>query len=193
MAVFSGLVRRATAETERRLREGPGLLRRLGRDLERSARLEWLLPAHDARLRRLEEVLAVQDAGLVALRAELDSLVTQLNDRLLPRIDERMDDTERDLASVATGLISTGKDAAGSRGRLETLEGRVSDLRGKLSQMEQRAGLWRDLQATMARLGDDIDALRSRAAPRAPAPVPEPGHVAGRHAGERVGGPEARS
>lgn len=150
----------------------------------------------------------------MALRAELDSLVAQLNDRVLPRIDERMDDTERDLATVATALIRTGEDTAVSRTRLETLEGRVSDLRERLARVERRAGLWRDLQATMARLGDDVDALRPRVGPRVPDPARRPAprpavkqapkpvskpmsdhtaeHVAG-HAGERVGGPEART
>lgn len=188
MTVISGLVRRAAAEAERHLRGGLDHLARLGRDLERTAGLRSLPPAHEERIRRLEEALAGQDAGLAAVRAELDSLVVQLNDRLLPRIDERMDDNERDLAGLATGLIRTGKDTAANRGHLETLDRRFTDLRGKLAQMEQRAGLWRDLQATMARLGDDIDALRSRVENRTdhPLPVPAPGpaeHAAG-HAAE---------
>ncbi|MGP4028342.1 hypothetical protein [Actinomadura sp. 3N407] len=179
MTVIPGLVRRAAAEAERHLREGAGLLGRLGRDLERSAELGRLLPSYIERMASLEQAVRDQDAELRALRTELDSLVGQLNDRLLPRIDERMDDTERDLASVATSLIRTGRDTAAHRTRLETSERRITDLRTKIAQLEQRTGLWRDLQATMARLGDDLDAMRARVALRsaeppadaAPAPV----------------------
>ncbi|MEU6751982.1 hypothetical protein ABZ914_37690 [Spirillospora sp. NPDC046719] len=177
MTVIPGLVRRAATEAEHRLRAGAGLLVRLGRDLERSAELERFLPAHGERVRRLEDTVREQDAALRTreeevrgLRAELDSLVAQLNDRLLPRIDERMDDTERDLAAVATSLIRTGRDTAGHGTRIEAAERRIGDLRAKLSQLEQRAGLWRDLQATMARLGEDVDALRARTALRAAEP-----------------------
>jgi chromosome segregation ATPase len=127
----------------------------------------------------VERVLEGHDRDLGALRTDLDALITQLNDRLLPRIDERMDDTERDLTALATGLVRSGREAAATRSRLETLENRVGDLRDRIVRMEQRAGLWRDLQATMARLGDDIDALRTRInvraahAPQA-APTPQP-------------------
>ncbi|KAB2362939.1 hypothetical protein [Actinomadura montaniterrae] len=177
MTVIPGLVRRAATEAEHRLRAGAGLLVRLGRDLERSAELERFLPSYGERVRLLEDTVREQDAALRTrdeevrgLRAELDSLVAQLNDRLLPRIDERMDDTERDLAAVATSLIRTGRDTAGHGTRLEAAERRIGDLRTKLAQLEQRAGLWRDLQATMARLGEDVDALRARAALRAADP-----------------------
>ncbi|QXJ20389.1 hypothetical protein AGRA3207_001093 [Actinomadura graeca] len=183
MTMIPGLVRRAAAEAEQRLRtgvrEGSRLLARLGRDLERSAELERLLPSYAERIRTLEASVRSRDEELAALRAEVESLVAQLNERLLPRLDERMDDTERDLAAVATSLIRTGRDTAGNRARLDAAERRIGDLRTKLAQTEQRAGLWRDLQATMARLGDDVDALRVRAGARtadtpAPAPVPEP-------------------
>ncbi|GAA4241735.1 hypothetical protein GCM10022254_71780 [Actinomadura meridiana] len=170
MTVILGLVRRAAAEAERQLREGVGLLVRLGRDLERSAELGRLLPSISERLAILEETVRGQDTELRGLRAELDSLVGQLNDRLLPRIDERMDDTERDLAAVATSLVRTGRDTAGNHTRLEVAERRIGDLRTKLAQLEQRTGLWRDLQANMARLGDDLDAMRSRMALRAAEP-----------------------
>ncbi|QKG20490.1 hypothetical protein ACTIVE_2128 [Actinomadura verrucosospora] len=176
--MIPGLVRRAATEAEHRLRAGAGLLVRLGRDLERSAELERFLPSCGERVRRLEDTVRAQDAALRTreeevrgLRAEMDSLVAQLNDRLLPRIDERMDDTERDLAAVATSLIRTGRDTAGHRTRLEAAERRIGDLRTKLAQLEQRAGLWRDLQASMARLGEDVDALRARAALRAAEPA----------------------
>jgi chromosome segregation ATPase len=159
MTLFSVLVHRVAAEAERQLRGGVAALAKLVDDRERSAERERLR-VYGERLARLEETLKGQDAGMRELRTELDSLVTQLNERLLPRIDERMDDTERDLTVVATTLVRTGKDTAGNSTRLENVEQRVSDLRGKLSQMEQRAGLWRELQGNMARLGDDIDALR---------------------------------
>ncbi|MFG2000791.1 hypothetical protein ACGFNU_16765 [Spirillospora sp. NPDC048911] len=178
MTVFSGPVRRVAAEAERRLREGAALLARLGQDTrERPAELARL-QAYDDRIQRLEETLKEQDAGLRGLRTELDSLVVQLNDRLLPRIDERMDDAERDLTVVATTLVRAGKDTAGNSSRLEHVEQRVADLRGKLARMEQRSGLWRELQGNMARLGDDVDALRTRMGGRAGEPVnvagPEP-------------------
>ncbi|MFI0483345.1 hypothetical protein [Actinomadura sp. 9N215] len=177
MTVILGLVRRAAAEAERHLREGVGLLARLGRDLERSAELGRILPALTERLKILEDAVRDQDAELRAVRAELrgvrgelDSLVGQLNDRLLPRIDERMDDAERDLAAVATSLIRTGRDTAGNGNRLEAAERRIADLRTKIAQLEQRTGLWRDLQANMARLGDDLDSMRARMALRAADP-----------------------
>ncbi|GAA0214079.1 hypothetical protein GCM10009527_007330 [Actinomadura nitritigenes] len=177
MTVIPGLVRRAATEAEHRLRAGAGLLVRFGRDLERSAELERFLPVHGERVRLLEDTVREQDAALRTrdeevrgLRAELDSLVAQLNDRLLPRIDERMDDTERDLAAVATSLIRTGRDTAGHDARIEAAERRIGDLRTRLSQLEQRTGLWRDLQATVARLGEEVDALRARAALRAAEP-----------------------
>ncbi|MFI0348845.1 hypothetical protein [Actinomadura sp. 9N407] len=172
MTMFSSLVRRAAAEAEHRLRAGLDLLAAVVEDRERQSERERLA-ACDARIHRLEQVIEGQDRDLRALRTELDSLVGQLNDRLLPRIDERMDDTERDLTSLATGLIRGGRESAANRSRLETAENRITDLRGKLTRMEQRAGLWRDLQATVARLGDDVDALRTRlstAPPLAAAP-----------------------
>lgn len=173
MTVIPGLVRRAAAEAERHLREGAGLLTRVGRDLERSARAGRLLPSHTERLTLLERTVRDQDAELRTMRTELDSLVGQLNDRLLPRIDERIDDAERDLAAVATSLIRTGRDTAGNGARLETAERRIGDLRTRIAQLEQRTGLWRDLQATMARLGDDLDAMRARMALRAADPPPD--------------------
>lgn len=166
MTMIPGLVRRAAAEAERQLRGGTGLLVRLGRDLERTVEQGRLLPVYGERIRTLEETVRARDAELGALRGEIGSLVAQLNDRLLPRIDERMDDTERDLATVATSLIRTGRDAAAGRTRLDAAERRLGDLRSRVAQMEQRAGLWRDLQASMARLGDDIDELRGRVTPR---------------------------
>ncbi|XVQ08486.1 hypothetical protein ACQP1W_38910 [Spirillospora sp. CA-255316] len=178
MTVFSGLVRRAALEAERRLRAGVDLLAAIAEDPERTADLQREREARaeqEARIRRLEEiverVLEGHDRDLGALRTDLDSLITQLNDRLLPRIDERMHDTERDLTALATGLVRSGREAASTRTRLEAVENRVADLRERLVRMEQRAGLWRDLQATMARLGDDIDTLRTRLNVRsAPAP-----------------------
>ncbi|TDB90853.1 hypothetical protein [Actinomadura sp. 7K534] len=179
MTVIPGLVRRAAAEAERQLRGGAGVLARLGRDLERSAEAWRQLPAHLERVTLLEQAVRDQDAEVRALRAELDSLVGQLNDRLLPRIDERMDDNERDVAAVATSLIRTGRDSAVHGTRLTAAERRIGDLRTRIAQLEQRTGLWRDLQATMARFGDDLDAMRARMALRpadppadaAPAPV----------------------
>ncbi|TDD65366.1 hypothetical protein E1293_40390 [Actinomadura darangshiensis] len=172
MTVIPGLVRRAAAGAERHLREGAGLLVRIGRDLERSAELGRLLPSYLERMAILEQAVSDQDAELRTVRAELDSLVGQLNDRLLPRIDERMDDTERDLAAVATSVIRTGRDTAGHRTRLEAAERRIGDLRTKIAQLEQRTGLWRDLQSTVARFGDDLDAMRARMALRAAEPPP---------------------
>lgn len=162
MTVIPGLVRRAAAEAERRLRGGTALLCRLGRDLERSADLERLLPTHSARLRALEEAVHARDAELRAFRTELDSLVAQLNERLLPRIDERIDDTERDVSAIIAGLVRAGRDTAEQGTRLETADRRIDDLRARLAQLEQRTGLWRDVQANMARLGDDLDSLRAR-------------------------------
>lgn len=187
MTVFSGLVRRVAAEAERQLREGAslgaGLLARLGQDTrERAAELARL-QAYGERIRLLEETLKRQDATLKkqdaelrSLRAELDSLVVQLNDRLLPRIDERMDDAERDLTVVATTLVRAGRDTAGNSTRLEHVEQRVADLRSQLARMEQRNGLWRELQGNMARLGDDVDALRTRIGGRANEPMTAAGH-----------------
>ncbi|MFC9975810.1 hypothetical protein ACFVH6_33470 [Spirillospora sp. NPDC127200] len=170
MAVFPRLVRRVAGEAERQLRGGlssglgrlAGMLADPGRPAEFD-RLPALVDAQGERVRRLEEALRAQDAGLRALRDELDSLIAQINDRLLPRIDERMDDLERDLTAFATGLVRTGRETAASRGQLEIFERRLTDLRERQSRTEERAGLWRDLQASVARLGDDIDALRARA------------------------------
>jgi chromosome segregation ATPase len=173
MTVIPGLVRRAAAEAERHLREGVGLLVRVGRDLERSAELGRLLPSYIERVAILEEAVRDQDTELRTIRTELDSLVGQLNDRLLPRIDERMDDTERDLAAVATSLIRTGRETAGTGTRLEAAERRIGELRTKIVQLEQRTGLWRDLQSTVARFGDDLDAVRARMGPRAAEPAAE--------------------
>ncbi|WP_433462374.1 hypothetical protein [Spirillospora sp. CA-128828] len=170
MTVIPGLVRRAAAEAERHLREGVGLLVRVGRDLERSAELGRVLPSYIERVAILEQAVRDQDAELRTIRTELDSLVVQLNDRLLPRIDERMDDTERDLAAVATSMIRTGRDTVGNRTRLEAAERRLAELRTKIAQLEQRTGLWRDLQSTVARFGDDLDAMRARIPLRAAEP-----------------------
>jgi hypothetical protein len=172
MTVIPGLVRRAAAEAERHLRGGAGLLVRAGRDLERSAGLVRSLPVHIERVAILEQAFRDQDTEVRAIRAELDSLVGQLNDRLLPRIDERMDDTERDLAAVATSLIRTGRETAGHHARLESAERRLGELRTKIAQLEQRTGLWRDLQSTVARFGDDLDAMRARMGLRAAEPPP---------------------
>ncbi|MGI5163332.1 hypothetical protein ACQEU3_03145 [Spirillospora sp. CA-253888] len=166
MAVFPRLVRRVAEEAERQLRGGLGRLAEMLADPGRPAEFDRLLALVDAqgeRVRRLEEALHAQDAGLRALRGELDSLIVQLNDRLLPRIDERMDDLERDLTAFATGLVRTGRETAATRGQLEIFERRLTDLRERQARTEGRAGLWRDLQASVARLGDDIDALRARA------------------------------
>jgi chromosome segregation ATPase len=173
MTVIPGLVRRAAAEAERHLRAGAGVLVRAGRDLERSAELVRLLPTLMERVLILEQAARDQDAELRAVRTELDSLVRQLNDRLLPRLDERMDDTERDLAAVATSLIRTGRETSGNRTRLEAAERRVADLRTKLAALEQRTGLWRDLQSTVSRFGDDLDAMRARMALRTAEPAAE--------------------
>ncbi|SNS29288.1 hypothetical protein [Actinomadura mexicana] len=173
MTVIPGLVRRAAAEVERRLREGAGVLGRAGRELERSAELVRLLPSLVERLSILEQSARVQAAELRTIRTELDSLVAQLNDRLLPRLDERMDDTERDLAAVATSLIRTGRETAGNHTRLEAAERRVADLRAKVAALEQRTGLWRDLQSTVTRFGDDLDAMRARMALRTAEPPPD--------------------
>ncbi|POM23423.1 hypothetical protein BTM25_45760 [Actinomadura rubteroloni] len=164
MPVISGLVRRVVVEAERQVRGGLDLLTRLAREHGPGADALRTLPALDARLARLEEALGRQDDSLRALRADLDALVTDLNRRLLPRIDERMDDTERDLAALATGLIRAGKDDFGQQSRLESLDRRLADVRNKVVQLEQRTGLWRELQATLARLGDDVDRLRGRLA-----------------------------
>lgn len=155
MTIVPGLVRRAAVEAERHVRGGVGLLTRLARELDRPARI-------GARLVWLETAVRAQDAELRALRRELGSLVAQLNERLVPRVDERIDDAERDLTVLATGLIRTGRDTAAHGTRLDSAERRLADLRIKLAQLEQRTGLWRDLQATVARLGDDVDALRTR-------------------------------
>ncbi|MBX6767350.1 MAG: hypothetical protein IRY90_09400 [Actinomadura rubrobrunea] len=155
MAVVPGLVRHVVAEAEHRLRQGLDLVSRLGSDRPR-----W--EAYEERLRRMEQSLDAQRAELRSLRSDLDSLVAQLNDRVLPRLDERMDDTERDLAAVASGVFRQGRDSAADRTRLETIEQRVGDLRARLSRVEQRVGLWRDLQSNLARLGEDLDALRTR-------------------------------
>ncbi|GAA2611014.1 hypothetical protein SMC26_24940 [Actinomadura fulvescens] len=172
MTVFSGLVRRVAAEAEHRVRGGASLLVRLGQDTrERVAELARL-QAYGERIQALEETVQGQGAELRGLRIELDSLVTQLNDRVLPRIDERIDDAERDLTVVATTLVRTGKDTAGNSSRLEHIDQRLADLRGRLTRMEQRSGLWRELQGNMARLGDDVDALRTRIGGRANEPVP---------------------
>ncbi|WP_067480719.1 hypothetical protein [Actinomadura hibisca] len=182
MAVFPRLVRRVADEAERHLRGGLGRLALMLADPNRSAEFDRLLALVDAqgeRVHRLEETLRTQDAGLRALRGELDSLIAQLNDRLLPRIDERMDDLERDLTAFATGLVRTGRETAAGRAQLETVERRLADLRERQARTEERAGLWRDLQASMARLGDDIDALRARVdgRPAETAEEPVPGEA----------------
>src|SRR5690349_11581144 len=150
MTVIPGLVRRAAAEAERHLREGVGLLAKVGRDLERSAELGRLLPALVERIAMLEKTVRDQYAELRTIR-----------------IEPRPDDTERHLAAAATSLIRTGRDTAGHGARLDTAERRLGELRTKVAQLEQRTGLWRDLQSTVARFGDDLDAMRARMALRA--------------------------
>ena len=169
MTVLPGLVRRAAREAERRLRAGVDLLAAIAEDPEHTAELRRereARTAQEARIRRLEEIveraLEGHDRDLRALRSDLDSLIGQLNDRLLPRIDERMDDTERDVTALATDLVRTGREMASARSSLQVVENRVSDLRDRLVRLEKRAGLWRDLQATAARLGDEVDMLRAR-------------------------------
>jgi chromosome segregation ATPase len=177
--LFPVLIRRAAAEAERRLRAGAGLLAAIAGEPDRTDRddLQRLL-AQESRLHRLERRVDEQDRELRSVRADLNSLIAELNDRLLPRIDERIDETERDLTTLATGLIRTGRESAAQRSGLETVENRVADLRERLTRMEQRAGLWRDLQANIARMGDDIDALRSRLPGRpTPAPPAEPATI----------------
>jgi chromosome segregation ATPase len=191
-ALFPVLIRRTAAEAERRLREGAGLLAAIAavaREPERTKPSETAfvdaearekdgdhlrrLLDHEARLHRLERAMKVQDHDLRTLRTDLDSLVTQLNDRLLPKIDERIDDTERDLTVLASGLVRTGREAATQRTGLEAVENRLADLRGKLTRVEQRASLWRDLQASIARIGDELDALRTRHLPTQGSQVPQ--------------------
>ncbi|MBW8485623.1 hypothetical protein [Actinomadura parmotrematis] len=171
MVPFAALVRRIVAEAERQVRGGVDLLVGLGGDRERVAELERLLGAYGERVRRLEEALHGQDAGLRRVRQNVEALVRELNERLLPRLDERMDDAERDVAALAAGVIRNGKDAAETAGRLDEAERRIGSLRTQLAQIEQRAGLWRDLQANLARLGEDVDALRAglRGVPARPA------------------------
>ncbi|GLZ05076.1 hypothetical protein Acsp03_25420 [Actinomadura sp. NBRC 104412] len=171
--LFPVLIRRAAAEAERRLRAGAGLLAAIAGEPDRTDRdaLRRLL-AQEARIDRLERRADEHDRELRALRADLDSLIAQLNERLLPRLDERIHEAERDLTTLATGLVRTGRETAAQRSGLETVENRLSELRGKLTRMEQRAGLWRDLQANIARMGDDIDSLRSRLPARHPSAPP---------------------
>ncbi|WP_018657833.1 hypothetical protein [Actinomadura flavalba] len=174
MTVFPGLLLRVASESERHVRDGLERLGRLTREHGPGAEARRSLALYDERLRRLESALTRQDAGLRSLRADLDLIVTDLNERLLPRLDERMDDTERDVAAITTDLLRTGRAAGDHTSRLDALDRRVSDLRTRLAGLDQRASLWRELQATLARLGDDVDTLRATLPLPPPQPLPLP-------------------
>ncbi|RAY16654.1 hypothetical protein DPM19_00240 [Actinomadura craniellae] len=167
MVVFLGLARRAVTELERCANTGLDALVTLTRGPDRTAELM-------ERLQRLEDVLAGQAAGLTDVRHRLDALVDQLNEQLLPGIDERMDETERDLARLATGLMRGDRDADRRETRLCAAEQRLTDLRERVGRTEQRASLWRDLQATLAGLAEEVDRLHARLTPADPLPEREP-------------------
>lgn len=185
MTFFLGLARQAVAEVERRAAaagldvlvtmSAEAFSQRIRAEIreqveaevrasvaERDRRHEQAEQAFEERVQRLESTLAGQDAGLAEVREQIRSLVTQLNERLLPVIDERMDETERDLARLATGMMRNDKKGNARESRLDTAERRLADLRDRVARMEQRVVLWRDLQAATAKLGDDVDTLRTR-------------------------------
>lgn len=118
--------------------------------------------AQDERLARLEGLLAEQAAGLDRVRAQVGSLVVQLNRQLLPVLDERINETERDLARLATRLVRGAQEAERRESRLAAAERRIGDLRERAARLEQRTGLWRELLGDVARLGEELDALRAR-------------------------------
>lgn len=168
MPVFMNIARWATAEAGRYASAGLDLLGTAvsgNRDCrEAVAALTAKVRAQEERITRMEGELAAQATGLAAARAQVDSLIGQLNGQLLPGIDERIHETERDLTKLATRLVRADQDAARRESRLTAAERRVGDLRERTGRLEQRTGLWRELQANVARLGEDLDALRARLA-----------------------------
>ncbi|ACY97550.1 MULTISPECIES: hypothetical protein [Thermomonospora] len=165
---LSGLARRATGEFDRLLaalaRQGQELLSPGREQRAEIVRLRAALAVQSERAERLERALAEQSAALSAVSRQLAALVAQLNEQLLPGIDERIHETERDLARLATRLLRADQEAARRHSRLETAEQRIADLRERTGRLEQRTAIWRELQADVARLGEDLDALRSCAA-----------------------------
>jgi hypothetical protein len=159
---LADLARRAAQEVERAL---SSLLTQDDRTepqentAEEIARLKAESAAHRERADRLERQLTEQ-------RGELASLVAELNDRVLPGVDERIHETERDLTRLATRMLRADQDSTRLRSRLDTAEQRIGDLRERAGRLEQRTGLWRELQANVARLGEELDALRARSRPR---------------------------
>jgi chromosome segregation ATPase len=171
------LARRAAGEVERMLSslvaqgqdflaQGQEFLAQGQEQRSEIARLKAETAAQRERADRLERRLAEQSAGLAAVGRQVDSLVTELNQRLLPSVDERIHETERDLTRLATRMLQAGQEAARLQSRLSAAEQRLGDLRERAGRLEQRTGIWRELQANVARLGEDLDALRARTAPR---------------------------
>ncbi|HEX2315084.1 MAG TPA: hypothetical protein VHJ17_15180 [Thermomonospora sp.] len=160
--ILPTLARRVAGEAERLLSSLPAP----GRDQRAEiARLRAEAAEQRRRADRLERRLDEQAAELAAARRQLDSLVAQLNERLLPGIDERVHEVERDVTRLATRLLRAGQEAAGREDRLSAAERRLDALRDRAARLEQRTGIWRELQANVARLGEDLDALRARVVP----------------------------
>ncbi|SEG80398.1 hypothetical protein SAMN04489712_11374 [Thermomonospora echinospora] len=185
------LARRAAGEVERLLSslaaQGQELLLQAqgGDRRDEIARLRAETAAQRERADRLERLLAEQSAGLAAVERQMESLVTELNGRLLPGLDERMHETERDLARLATRMLRAGQEAVRHQSRLTAVEQRLVDLRERAGRLEQRTGIWRELQANVARLGEELDALRARGtAETAELPVLEDGGLRGLDNGE---------
>lgn len=159
------LTRHAVGTMERHGLAGFELLTRLGRELTAPwTGSPWRqeLDLLERRVDELEGLLTQRADELAQVRRELGSLITQLNERLLPGVDERMHETERDLARLGTQQLQIKNAALQRENRLQVAEQRVTDLRAKVARLEQRGGLWRELQAVVAKLGDDVDALRAR-------------------------------
>ncbi|REE94871.1 hypothetical protein [Thermomonospora umbrina] len=153
------LARRAVGEAERLLSSVLAPVRDHGAAV---ARLREDVAEQRGRADRLERRLAEQAEELAAARRQIDSLVEQLNGRLLPGIDERIHETERDLTRLATRLLRAGQDAARQQSLLAAVEQRAGDLRDRVGRLEERTGIWRELQANVARLGEDLDTVRAR-------------------------------
>ncbi|TNY37077.1 hypothetical protein [Thermomonospora catenispora] len=181
---FPRLARRAAGEIERLLssvvEQGQEMIAQTQRHRAEIDRLRLQAAAQRERAERLERTLAEQAAELESMRRQMRALIDDLNDRLLPHLDARIHETEQDVARLATRMLRTDQRAERQESRLATAERRLADLRERIGRLEQRTGIWRELQADVARLGEDVDRLRAAASAR-PGDLPD---AAGRNGRE---------
>ncbi|MBA9004902.1 hypothetical protein [Thermomonospora cellulosilytica] len=163
------LVRRAAGEIERLLssavEQGQDMIAQAQHHRAEIDRLRAEAAAQRERADRLERALAEQSAGLEAVRRQVGALVCDLNERLLPQLDARIHESEQDVTRLATRMLRAGQEAERQQSRLAAAEQRLADLRERTGRLEQRTGIWRELQANVARLGEDLDRLRAAGRP----------------------------